>query len=190
MYISKNWLSAFKLLTHLTSWTNEKTLKLVSVIIMQTDWLWKLCIYFSKSNTKGHIALNNITLYDNEILRGMRNNHMTSSVELSEPVLCTETVPCTSKPIELMSSTLQRSKYKYSHGDTRGRPPCSVLQLLQSVHLMLWVVHGLPGLLDWVDGSNEVQVVFVWPLLQPGKCVVPHVRFLYCFFEIRIYKDI
>lgn len=56
---------------------------------------------------------------------------------------------------------------KYSHGDTGGGPSCSVVQLLQGVHLMLWVGHSLPHFLDRVDGVNEIHVVFVWLLEQP-----------------------
>lgn len=57
---------------------------------------------------------------------------------------------------------------KYSHGDSGGGAPCSVDQLLQAVHLMLQVGHSPPGFLDRVEGVNEVQVVFVRLLEQPG----------------------
>lgn len=67
-----------------------------------------------------------------------------------------------------LCGTVWGNASKYSHRDTRGGAPCSVVQLLQSVRLMLWVVHSLPGSLNRVDGINEVQVVFVRLLEQPG----------------------
>lgn len=69
-----------------------------------------------------------------------------------------------------------QSASKYSHEDTGGGPPCSVLQLLQSELLVVWVDHSLPGFLQSVDGVDEVQVVFVRLLEQPGGGIMSHVR--------------
>lgn len=42
------------------------------------------------------------------------------------------------------------------------------MKLLQGEFFMLRIRHRLPGSLNFVNGINEVQVMFVWHLEQPG----------------------
>lgn len=59
-------------------------------------------------------------------------------------------------------------KCKYSLGYTWGATPCPVMKLLEGEFFMLGVRHRLPRSLNFVYGINEVQVMFVWHLEQPG----------------------